>query len=577
MIPFRGLLALFLMVAVPSVFLMVALPPSPTPFPANTSKPVKLAVLVVFDQLRGDYLQRWQPLYRSGFRRLTEEGAWYQNCHYPYGGTVTGPGHASLGSGYLPSQHGIIFNNWYDRQEGASVYCATQPRYQQVPPPAKKVDPTKEKDKGSASPERMLVANLADRFKEVRGDKGKVVSLSLKDRSATLPGGRLADACYWFDSGEGKFVTSTYYRDSVHPWIKDYNDSKRADQWFGKEWTRLYHSLDYTAYSGPDDVPGEVDGAKQGRTFPHPLNGGKPIPGKEYYEALYTSPFGNELLLEVVKRAIDAEKLGQRETADLLLVSFSSNDPVGHAWGPDSQEVLDTTLRTDRLMADFLTFLDQKVGQGNYLLVLSADHGICPLPEVMKARGYPAGRVPSTLLRQNAEDFLQKTFPSGAEKPVKAIEDYENDSFYLNRRWLVANNLSSSSVEAKLAAWAVQQPGILRAYTRTQLQSEIPTNDAIGQRVKRSFHPERSGDIILVLKPYYLMLDRYPTGTTHGAPHSYDTHVPLVVFGPGVRPGPRSTPVVPQDAPLILANGLGLGANALPGAFGKVPPDLYPK
>ena len=359
------------------------------------ASPVRLAVLVVFDQMRGDYLQRWDELYGDdGFHRLERDGVWFQNCNYPYAGTVTGAGHASLATGTSGYKHGIIFNDWYDRKEGADVNCATHVRYQRVPAAPIKEPAVKgakvEKPRPGGTPERMLAPTLADALKAATGGKAKVVSLSMKDRSAALPGGQRPDACYWFDSTDGNFVTSTYYRDAIHPWVADYNSTKPADAWFGKEWTRLRPNLDYEKYSGPDDVVGEDVGYGEGRTFPHPLDGGLKMPGQKYYNAVYTSPFGNDILLGLVKRAIDAEKLGKHDVPDLLCVSFSSNDSIGHNWGPDSQEVLDVTLRSDLIVKELLQVLDAKVGKGNYMLALSADHGVCPLPEVAAKQGKDA-------------------------------------------------------------------------------------------------------------------------------------------------------------------------------------------
>jgi hypothetical protein len=516
--------------------------------------PVKLAVMVVFDQLRGDYLTRWNDLFSDGgFHRLEKDGAWFQNCNYPYAGTVTGAGHASLATGCSPCIHGVFANEWYDRSEGQVVYCATSPKWQRVPAPV--ADAKKSKKTQGGAPVRLLAPTLADALKEATGGKGHVVSLSSKDRGAVFTGGKKPDACYWIDGATGQAITSTYYRDHLEDWVTAFNKEKRADRWFGKDWLRLRTDIDYEKYSGPDDAPGESLGysnAIQGRTFPHPMDGGLKQPGKTYYELLYASPFGNELLLDLVDRAVDAEKLGAHETPDLLCVSFSCTDPVGHAWGPDSQEVLDGVLRADLIVKGLLDLLDAKVGKGRYVLVLSADHGVCPLPEASRKQGRDAGRIPATALKTGAEDFLQKTFgkkDDGGQAIEKVLEQY----VYLNRAWLKGHDLDQSRVEAALAKWFTQQRGIQAAYTRTELTKEMPADDVIGQKVKRSFYPERSGDVVIVPKPYYLITDRL-TGTTHGSPHPYDTLVPLLVYGPGVRAGVRGDAVTPQAAVPILAH-----------------------
>jgi hypothetical protein len=530
----------------------------------SPDRPCRLVVLVVFDQLRADYLSRWQSLFGDGgFQRLQRDGAWFRNCHYPYADTVTGAGHASLLTGCSPSEHGIVGNEWFDRATGRMVNCVAGDRYQQVPTP-----PTAgmgrelvlgKRARGGVSPEQLLTPTLGEVLKEATQDRARIVSLSLKDRAAVLPGGRRADVCCWFDGSTGRFVTSSYYRDRLPSWVKQFNQSRRADHWFGQDWTRLNPDLDYVRYSGPDDVPGEGTGVAQGRTFPHPLTGALPKPGFAYYEALTCSPFGNELLLELTRRAIEAESLGQREVPDLLCVSFSSNDLIGHIWGPDSQEVLDVTLRSDLVVQELLDLLDAKVGKGNYLLALTADHGVCPLPEVSRSRGEDAGRLDPKALTQKAEAFLDQTF-SQPPNQARWIEVASYPWVYLNRRTLKAHQADQSKVEEALAQWFQQQPGILTAYTRTQLLQGLPESDAMGQCIRRSFHPERSGDVVVVVKPWYIMFPSLTTGTTHGTPHPYDTHVPLLVYGPGIHPtaAQAQEEVAPPAVAAIFAEGLGI-------------------
>lgn len=518
--------------------------------------PPRLAVLVVVDQLRGDYLSRWNKLFvDKGFRRMREEGAWFPNCHYPYALTVTGAGHASLATGCSPMTHGIIGNNWYERKEGAEVYCATSARYDLVP--GNKPDPRKKKRAGAGNPDRLLVPTLADALKGATHNKGRVVALSFKDRSAVLLGGRRPDACYWLNPSTGTFVTSTCYRDRPHAWVTRFNRGRPADHWFGTDWTRLRPDLDYEKLSGPDDVAGEGTGIGQGRTFPHPL-GRVPASLAGYYAALYNSPFGNDVLLALVKEAVTAEGLGSREVPDLLCISFSSNDPIGHCWGPDSQEVLDVTLRTDLIVRDLLAFLDDKVGKGKYVVALSADHGVCPLPEVSRQRGLDARRVSPRPMIAKAEKFLQGKFDKSAERKGDCIESVVGNMIYLNRGWLKACGLKQAEVEAALADLLKKQEGVETVYTRTQLVVGVAADDKIGQAVRRSFHPERSGDVMVVSKPYYLFSSPLGTGTTHGTPYDYDTHVPLLVWGAGIGGGVHKEAVTPQAIVPILARALGI-------------------
>jgi hypothetical protein len=523
----------------------------------TTEKP-RLAVLVVFDQLRGDYLTRWDTLFgEGGFHRLEKGGAWYQNCHYPYADTWTGAGHASIATGCPPRIHGIIANEWYDHAAEATLSCVSSERYRRVPPFILNttVEDGKKKPRG-VSPERLLAPTLGDVLKEATGGQGRVVSLSFKDRSAVLPGGLRPYACYWLDTANGEFVTSTSYRDVPHRWVVEFNRSKAADAWMGTNWTRLRDDLDYEKNSGPDDAAGEGT-LLFGRTFPHALGGGGVIKLKPaYYGALYNSPFGNDLLLALAKKAIEAEKLGTRSTPDLLCLSFSSNDAIGHCWGPDSQEVLDVTLRSDEIVKDLLACLDKQVGAGRYVLALTADHGVCPLPETMRRRGKEAERIDPKSLTARASLFLGETFHVPAEDK-RWLDGPEESWLYLNRALLERHKLKQSDVEAALADWLRKQPGVQNVYTRTQLLAGPPADDAVGRSVWLSFYPERSGDVRIIEKPYHLLTTRQ-TGTNHGTPHPYDTHVPLLVYGSDVRPGVRRETVTPLSIAAILAHALGV-------------------
>ena len=544
-----------------------------TPYAPRREDPdaPRLAVLVVFDQMRGDYLTRWDGLFgEGGFRRLKKNGAWFTNCHYPYAQTRTGPGHASLATGCLPMRHGIVDNGWPSRASGNEIDCVLDSRYKVVP----EFKGQQKHDIGEwpgASPSRLWADTVGDVLKEATGGEGRVVSLSLKARSAILIGCRAAkpDACYWFFPPAGMFVTSTYYRDTLHPWVDTFNGERYADRWFDKDWTRLRTDLDYEAHSGPDDVPTEDTGWAQGRTFPHPMRGSENKLGKDFYEAIENTPYGNELLLEFAKRAIDGEGLGRRATPDLLCLSFSSNDVVGHCYGPDSQEVLDITLRSDLIVRDLLNYLDEKVGRGRYVVAVSADHGVCPLPDVARAKGLDAARVDTEEQRQQAEEFLQSTFGRSVRPWIQAKW---GPWVYLDRRTLKARNADPAEVEEALADWFRRQPGVGAAYTRTRLTAGPLDGDEIGERVRRSFHPGRSGDVAIVLKPYYLAGKPRETGTTHGSPHPYDTHVPLLFYGPGIKAGGRDEPVTPQAAAAVLAHSLRIDTPH--GAYAGVPGGL---
>jgi predicted AlkP superfamily pyrophosphatase or phosphodiesterase len=413
--------------------------------------------------------------------------------------------------------------------------------------------------KGFGAPTRLLVPSLGDCIKDVTQGKGKVIGLSLKDRSAVLALGHKADGAYWFERGQ--FVTSTYYRDRIHPWVARFNEKKSCDQWFGQKWERLRSDIDYSNYSGPDAGPGEGKGYNQGISFPHPFGTGKQI-DKEYYEALANSPFGNQILYELACRAIVEEKLGQRDVPDLLSISFSSNDIVGHTWGPDSHEVMDVTLRSDLIIRDLLKFLDEHVGKDRYVLIMTADHGICPIPEFSQAQGREAKRVPMLGLFSTAESYLREKLGEPGDTKSRWIEAFNEAGIYLNQRMIEARKLDVNDVADVLARWLAEQESIGWAFTRKQLLAhDSPHDNEILRRVRKSFHPDRSGDVIYVSKPYYLITS-FKIGTTHCTPHSYDTHVPLLVYGPGIAHAIRNDPVVPQAAAKILAQALGVPAPA---------------
>lgn len=519
----------------------------------GADKPVKLAVLLVFDQFRGDYPARWKAQYGpDGLNRFLEQGAWYANAHYPYAVTVTGAGHASLVAGSSPRVHGVIGNNWRDPASGASIYCATTERYQRVPAGKGRG--------GDGSPERLQAPTVGDALRSNAQSGSKIASFSLKDRGAILPGGLKGNIVYWWDGDSGDFVTSTYYRDTVAEWVSAFNAKKPADKWFGTTWNRLRADLDYDKLAGPDDVVGEGPGIakKQGRAFPHPFPSESGKPDKTYYSALYTSPFSNELLADFALEAVRVEKLGQRDVPDLLCVSFSANDVVGHMWGPDSHEVLDITLRTDALLARFFKELDTLVGKGNYGVVLSADHGVCPLPEVATTKGAKAAkRIDAVKIGQGLVAHLREQFKLGEK--VQPLMGSLDENLYLNAKAFGGTDIAK--VREAAANWLRKQDGIGCCYTRGQLESDTPTDDSLLRQARLSFHPKSSGDL-LVLPGYGCLFggSASATGTSHGTPYDYDTHVPLLAYGPGIKPGKREGKVSCLASAAILAQ------------FLKVPP-----
>lgn len=521
----------------------------------------KLAVMLVFDQLRADYLMRYKDLFGpGGFNRFLDKGAWYQEAHYPYAFTVTGPGHASLGTGCPPRVHGIMGNDWRDRVTGSEIYCATTERQKNIPPAPPPTSSQGTKRVGGGSPERLLIPTVSDLLKQ-QSPQSRVAGFSLKDRGCVLPCGKLGDCVYYWDSTTGLFGTSTYYRDAVAPWVDEFNKARPADKWFNTTWNKLRADLDYAKLAGPDDVAGEGLGIerKQGRAFPHPFPtlsaNGKP--DKTYYNALYNSPMSNEVLADIAIRAISEEKLGQRGVVDFLEVSFSANDVVGHCYGPDSQEVLDTLLRSDLILARLFTELDQKVGADNWIAVLSADHGVCPLPEVAKARGdSSAVRIDGTTLFKELCSHLREKFKLEAkDQPFFGTMD---ENMYINPGTFKKVNVDVPTAAQAAREWLEKQKGIARVYTRARLEG-LSNPDGIDLMVQQSYRQDSSGDLLVVLAPGCLVgTTAGATGTSHGTPHRYDTHVPLLVTGKGVVPGERGGKVNVLAFGAILAEVVGV-------------------
>ncbi len=534
-----------------------------------TGKPVgRLVVLVAIDQLRGDYLARWADHFGpGGFERLKKAGVWYSDAHIPYSCTSTGPGHASLVTGAQPAVHGIIENEWFDRKTGAKVYCCepTGRPFDRVPPQrAKPGEPTRGTSLGF-SPERLLAETVADRLKETTADRARVVSLSIKDRSAVLMAGQKPDAVYCFDNRDGLFHTGAFYREEVHPWVAEFNQSKRVNNWFSEKWERVRPSLDYKLATGStDEAAGEAFGFNgQGRLFPHPFAGKLTTPAKGYYEALECSPAGNDLLFELAKKAITAEKLGQGETADLLCVSLSSNDLVGHQWGPDSWEVLDMTLRTDARIAELLSFLDSTLGPDRYTVVVSSDHGICPIPEQEKLPG--ARRLSVNDIFKPLIIALNTTYgiaPSGPTQWFEPNEAKDQDRLwpwiYLNRRAIEARGLTVDEVARYVRDWLAGRDFFETALTPQQLETETFPATSFGAMAQRAFRRERCGDVIAIPKAGVLVTG-YSNGTSHGSPQSYDTHIPVLAMGASIPAlGEQRSRVSSLIVAPILANALGI-------------------
>lgn len=516
----------------------------PTPQPEPPGENAKLVVLVVFDQMRGDYHSRWAELYGSdGFERMKKGGIWFSDCHHPYACTLTGPGHATLSTGAPPSVHGIVSNAWYNRKTRGTTYCCQPSRfYDLVPPVPAELGKLERGADSGFSPEQLRAQTVGDSLLAATQNKGRVFSLSIKDRTAVLMAGQKPNAVYCFDARDGKFHTGAYYdRDAAHPWVTAFNDSKLVDSWFGGSWERMRSDIDYVKYSGPDDVLGEGYRG-QDRTFPHAYSAKLTAPSAAYYSKLEASPAGNELLFALTKKCVAEEKLGRSQAQDLLCVSFSSNDLVGHGYGPDSQEVLDITLRSDKMIGELLKFLDDEVGKDKYVVIISADHGVCPLPELESTKAkYPAAkRLEFKDLSAGVEAALDGAFGKHADANAKWFDILSEATWpwlYLNYKVIEERKLKIDDVAAFVRDWFAGRGEVETAFTRKELEDRTDLNKPFKQSATLAYYPDRCGDVMVVQKPGILIVATPPeksAPTTHGTPHLYDTHIPFLIYGAGV-------------------------------------------
>jgi len=492
-------------------FCMVALI---TPLFAAAPQKPKLVLMIVIDQFRYDYLLRFRDDYNSGLARLLDHGAVFTDAHYLHATTVTAVGHSTVLSGATPSISGIIANEWYDRESGQTVTSVSDPGTKIVGGIPGRL---------GSSPHRLLVDTVGDELK-MRHPDSKVIGVSIKDRSAILPAGHMADAAYWYDQDSNHWVTSSYYEKALPSWAKKLNDENPYSRYLGAKW------LPYDA---------KDDSATPFCTM---------VAGTEirFCGPIEATPWGNEMIEEFAERAIDGEKLGARGPTDLLSVSFSSNDYVGHAVGPDDPSVRDISIRTDRLIGKLFAFLEQRVGPGNTLVVLSADHGVAPVPEVNEARKMPGGRLSDARIPPKVTDALTKRFGPGTW-----LLPSGNDMLYLNQELIRTKKLNPAEVQAAAAEAILAEKHIARVYTRNQLQSGQVQQDPISRAFSLSFFAPRSGDIFILPEPYYMFS---ATGTTHGQPYDYDNHVPVIFYGAGVKAGSYSRRVAVNDiAPTLAA------------------------
>ncbi len=496
-----------------------------------TDRP-KLVVGIVVDQMRYEYLpQYWDKFGEGGFKRLVNKGFNFKNNHFNYFPTYTGPGHAAVYTGTTPSINGIVGNAWYDRSINESMYVVSDSTVSPV---------GTDSEAGKMSPKNLLSTTVTDELKSASSES-KVVAISSKDRGAVLPAGHLGDAAYWYHGESGNFISSSKYVSELPQWLKDFNEAGLAKEFANSTWETLFPMEQY-AESNADDTPYEGTFENEDApVFPHNLKANR---GDEY-GIVNATPFGNTLIKELAKNAIDGEQLGADRTTDFLAISFSSTDYVGHQYGPNSIELADTYARLDRDLSDLLSYLDKKVGKGNYLVTLTSDHGVVDVPQELIDKGLPGGYFDSDTVVTQLSSFLKEEYGQH-----EWIESYANQQVYLNRDLIAEKGHSLQKMQAKAADYLLQFEGVLSTNTAHNFQTK---DYADGQQAlyQRGFQYDRSGDVYIQLKSGWLDSD-YPTGTSHSSIYNYDTHVPLLFYGWNVPQGETSRrTVIPQIAPTI--------------------------
>ena len=492
----------------------------------------KLVVGIVVDQMKMEYLYRFSNDFSAnGFKRLMNNGYTFHNMYYNYMPTYTAPGHASIYTGTTPSTHGIIGNEWFNKAVGKDVYCTDDAS-------VKTIGNGTEKE-GAMSPKNLFSATITDELRMATNFKGKVIGLSIKDRGAILPAGHFANWAFWY-SKTGAFISSTFYGAALPNWVTEFNQEKRYMNYINKGWDLLKPIATYNE-SLPDDNPyeGKLD-KDDAPVFPYDLS---KIYKEKGADVLRTTPFGNDILAELAMKAIEKEELGKDEITDFLAVSFSSTDYVGHTFGPRSMELQDTYLRLDQTIAQFLNYLDKTVGKDNYLLFLTADHAGAENSNYLKDNKYNVKNIPSKEIVGALKKKSNETF--GAD----LILDYSNFNLFLNKEIIKGKGLEFTKVKQSFKEFLMTQEQVKRVYTEEEILASSG-DDYFLSFIAKGYDPKQNGDIVILDKTGYMQYQA--TGTTHGSPNSYDTHVPLLFYGWQVPKGELHTKkYITQIAPTL--------------------------
>ena len=509
----------------------------------------RLILQITVDGLRGDLLERYSDNFsKGGFNYLQNKGVSYSNAHYLHANTETIVGHTTLATGATPAVHGMIGNVWYDvetEELGYNIEDATAPLLptREEAAAGAQLDPAQKRSRSSGrSPRGILVPTFSDTLTIATGGQAKVFGISGKDRGAVAMAGKTGTA-YWYSTDTGDFQSSSYYMPTYPAWVNTWNDQRRAEALGGGQWELLLDPARYR-FRDRDDRPYEVDLKGYGRTFPHNFG---PVTHPLFLSQVLVSPEGDRLLLDFGKALVKAENIGQDETTDYLSISFSSVDAVNHFFGPSSLENEDVVLQLDRTLAELLSFIDEEVGLEHTLVVLSADHGMAEMPEYVTELGYPADRLFGDQVLELARGVSGDLF--GNEGLVR---DFFRPYLYLDGNAVAGSDLDPHTVATAIAAELERQPGIGGAIPSHLVADGI--DNGVATAVRNNHNPQRAGDIYIFQQPYWFMFDRGPVAAMHGSPWGYDTHVPIMFVGPGIKPMHVHRRVHPIDvAPTMSA------------------------
>lgn len=481
---------------------------------AQSSKP-KLVVGIVVDQMRYEYLNRFESHYsEKGFKRMMNEGFNAKNTHFSYVPTYTAPGHATVFTGTTPANHGIISNNWYDKEINKVVYCVADEDMTSIG-----VDG----EDGKMSPHRMLTTTLTDQNRLHTQFRGKTVGISLKDRGAILPAGHTANQAYWFSGGNnGKFISSSFYMEKLPKWVKDFN--KTTDKYL-KIWSTLKPIETYIESGSDLNTYEKGFTGKTNATFPYDL---KSLASQnDGYDLLKDTPMGNDMLTDFAIQTIINENLGQDNDTDFLTLSYSSTDYIGHNFGVNSKEIQDTYIRLDQNIGEIIDFLDEKIGKNMYTLFLTSDHGAVHVPSFLQDQKIPAGYFDNKQLRRSIKEFVENKFGN-----AMLIEGYSGNEIFFDYELLAKEDVEADELQEALYYHLIQYKQIDRVFTRDMIEGGDATS-AFSHTLKNGFHPKRSGDVLYVLEPSVISYSK--TGSTHGSYLSYDTQAPLLFYGHGIN------------------------------------------